>query len=86
MAAKKRTVKSRRRRQEERELGRIQRVKLEPHVASPKPGRNDPCQCGRLFNPERGPNRWTNRRSKFKECCGFSTNETSFYQPCQVRK
>lgn len=82
MAAKKRTVKSRRRRQEERELGRIQRVKLEPHVAAPKPGRNDPCPCGRMFNPEVGEN----RRSKFKECCGFSTNETSFYQPCQVRK
>lgn len=81
MVAKKRTTKSRRRLQEERELGRIQHVKLEPHVAAPRPGRNDPCPCGRMFNPEAGPN----RRSKFKECCGFAS-EPSVYQPCAVRR
>lgn len=81
MRVTKRAGMSKRQRRAGRALERIQRGTLEPIVAEPKPGRNDPCPCGRLFNPEAGPN----RRSKFKECCGFAS-EPSVYQPCAVRR
>ena len=38
-------------------------VKKQPVKKAPKPGRNDPCPCGKMKADG-------SRRLKYKECCG----------------